>query len=185
MSEKCCAVPDCLRRAQCSVDNQRVCLMHYKRWKRHGDVNFIGRKWGAPNRNRVACILAECGEMQDGNSPYCKKHDTRARRHGDPHIAIPQAARNLPRGEDHRQWTGDEATYSAVHQRIRKAFGSASQYKCIDCGHDAAHWSYNHSGKDEKHSNLGLYSTDLNQYVARCVPCHKKFDLSVLGMRHG
>jgi hypothetical protein len=78
------------------------------------------------------------------------------------------------------RWTGDDATYMAVHQRLRIRRGSAKLHKCVDCGLDAKQWSYEHNDPNEKSSELGPYSTDLNYYSPRCISCHKKFDLEVI-----
>lgn len=48
----------------------------------------------------------------------------------------------------------------------------------------AAHWSYDHLDSQQKiDAECGPYSTDLDRYVPRCVPCHKKHDLGVIAER--
>jgi hypothetical protein len=53
----------------------------------------------------------------------------------------------------------------------------------VDCGGQAAEWSYSNSGVEEKVGDLGgyevRYSADLSQYEARCVACHRAFDAIV------
>ena len=83
-------------------------------------------------------------------------------------------------GEDNPIWCGDTITYGSAHQRVSRRKGKASDHLCIDCGLKASQWSYNHSCPKELHSQLGPYSPDWEQYDPRCVPCHKKFDLSRL-----
>lgn len=41
---------------------------------------------------------------------------------------------------------------------------------------DAALW-FVRPGPNEKQSDHGPYSPDPSHYQARCVPCHKRFDL--------
>jgi len=80
----------------------------------------------------------------------------------------------------------DTAEYSAAHERIRSAKGSASDYQCVDCGGAAAHWSYDHADPDERTSAVvkgnPAYSLDPDHYDPRCVSCHKVFDLDYLGI---
>lgn len=72
--------------------------------------------------------------------------------------------------------------YAAAHDRVRRAHGSPSSHDCIDCGRPAEHWSYNHDDPDELYAS-GLsakkipYSLHLDSYSARCVACHKRFDI--------
>jgi len=72
--------------------------------------------------------------------------------------------------------------YSGMHSRIRTDRGPASTHPCTDCGHQAAQWSYDHADPDERADSDGVvaglpYSLDLAHYDARCVSCHKLFDL--------
>lgn len=36
----------------------------------------------------VFCEVSGCDEKRTGDSPYCKKHDMRFKRHGDPSVAL-------------------------------------------------------------------------------------------------
>jgi hypothetical protein len=76
-----------------------------------------------------------------------------------------------------------EGSFSAIHQRLRKIRGLATNYACVDCGKPAQHWSYDHACPDERRDfKLGLpFSIDLDHYQPRCVPCHKRLDLAVGG----
>ncbi|WP_405373376.1 hypothetical protein [Microbacterium sp. Ld14] len=176
-----CSVQDCQRNGSSIVNgDRRVCLMHYKRWKRSGD---LGGAQPSKSRNphKRACAVVGCDAIQDGNAAHCKMHDTRVRRHGDPTKVIAPEERAVRKGERSPHWSGDAASYSAAHQRIRAHRGSARAHPCVDrCGRQAAHWSYDRSDPDEKRSELGPYSTDLSRYVPRCVRCHKAFDLAAI-----
>jgi hypothetical protein len=153
--------------------------MHYKRHTRHGHFDET-RRWHPKSGERRVCEADGCTVLEDGNCGMCKLHDTRRRRHGDPRTFIHQRDRNLPRGSDNHLWTGDEATYFAVHQRVRKARGSASTYVC-GCGRPAKQWAYDHSDPEQKYELIGAtmtaYSIDVERYEAKCVRCHKRADM--------
>jgi hypothetical protein len=109
-------------------------------------------------------------------------HDQRTRKHGDPSVVLISHPINL-KGEDSPNWLGDDVTYIAVHARLRKMRGKASEYQC-PCGRQAQDWSYNNDDPNElislsKHSFGMRYSTDLDRYEALCKPCHKQKDLAV------
>lgn len=49
---------------------------------------------------------------------------------------------------------------------------------CAHC-HQSDHWSYNHGSEHEQCDDNGrLFSPDHADYSARCVSCHKVYDLS-------
>ena len=71
--------------------------------------------------------------------------------------------------------------YSAVHQRIIREYGKASDYACIDCGDYARDWAYMHDDPDAITSyatgSYGhAYSLDPDSYQPLCRSCHLKFD---------
>jgi DNA-directed RNA polymerase subunit RPC12/RpoP len=72
----------------------------------------------------------------------------------------------LPKGEQHWNWS-NEPNKLAIHKRIHRKLGKASEYKCIDCGKTALDWSNNKGTK---------YSLDFSDYVPRCRSCHVKKD---------
>lgn len=55
--------------------------------------------------------------------------------------------------------------YSRRHYRVKAARGQARHYRC-SCGRQAAHWSQTH----------GTTGDNPADYVARCVPCHVRYD---------
>lgn len=67
-------------------------------------------------------------------------------------------------------------SYSAAHQRVRAARGSAQNYCCADCGDWAKHWSYDLADPDELIENGLRYSLRIDRYVPRCVRCHSAHD---------
>lgn len=83
------------------------------------------------------------------------------------------------RGPANPRWTGESVTYSGMHQRVRYIRGRASDHACAECGQPARHWSYDHADPDERMSDMGAYSANLDHYIPQCVPCHKRLDLSL------
>lgn len=175
-----CEIDGCDRARKSRIGDQRVCLMHYKRWKKHGDASVVKKPWSPPNLNKHACSVAGCETKEDGASGMCKKHGTRMRRHGDPLAYVPYSDRNWRTREAHPQWAGDSITYAGAHQRVRAQRGPASRYACVDCGGRARHWSYDRRDPNVVASEHGPYSTDVTYYEPRCVTCHKAFDLEAI-----
>lgn len=76
-------------------------------------------------------------------------------------------------------------SYHAIHQKLRRIRGRASDYPCRRCGETAREWSYNGADPDER---IGLsrtgagrpisvpYSLDLSFYEPLCRHCHRMRD---------
>ena len=114
----------------------------------------------------------------------CATHYQRWRRNGDP------VTSNVRRGPDHYAWTGDAATYSAVHQRIYAERGLARKQRCRYCAEPAQGWAYIYGDPaeqrgDDGHGNVLAYSTDLSYYISLCHPCHRRLDASHLPVIEG
>lgn len=58
-------------------------------------------------------------------------------------------------------------TSKAIHQRLYRVRGKASQHPCIDCDAPARDWSWVH---DTDGSDLDEH------FVPRCCSCHRKYD---------
>lgn len=85
------------------------------------------------------------------------------------------------RGAALPQWTGDAASYQAVHSRLRSYRGRAKDQTCA-CGEPATGWAYDHADPNHKVSETGApYSTDLARYVALCASCHRLMDTAQAG----
>lgn len=120
------------------------------------------------------CSLPDC-DMRHHAHGLCKVHDQRQRRHGDPTIV------RMGSGEQNPNWQGDEVGYVGAHKRVHRERGQASAHTCVDCGAQAAQWSYNHNDPDEltgisRASIASRYSADPSYYEPRCHPCHRAFD---------
>lgn len=180
-----CGVEGCDRVSRVTTEGTPLCDPHYKRHWRTGEIGSA--EIVVPRETRGQCVIPGCEDIDDGLNGLCKRHGTRARRHGDPLKVIAPSERQLRRGEDNPSWTGDEVSYVGVHQRVRKWRGVASTHKCADCGERAQQWSYNRAGGDrERHSEIGPYSISVDDYTPRCISCHKKFDMkNIRSVTHG
>lgn len=144
------------------------CTTHYARWRKYGDAGPAEIEVRDPSRN---CAVADCDRTVDALG-YCDKHYQRLRKTG---------AANTPIAEHGHQWTGDGATYGAVHLRLRDAFGPAKLRDCQHCGQRADHWAYDHGDPDartEPRRRLP-YSVNLDHYIALCKTCHRRMDAKI------
>lgn len=167
MKHSTCAVETCEKKRI----QREWCATHYARWYKYGDVNAY---FGLRRESKGICKVDGCETIDQGVHGYCPIHYGRWKKHGDPLIKKPR-----PSLENHHGWTGDGASYGTMHDRIRRARGSASGYACTDCGESAYEWSYDGLDTNQKMcSERGLaYSVKMEHYVARCVPCHRRHDL--------
>lgn len=162
-----CTVTDCERE---DIQARGMCRMHYFRWYRTGST--AARHANRPQRG--ICVVEGCENRDEGPHGLCPMHKTRERRHGNTETVLTPRFR---RGAESHHWTGDGATYTAMHLRVRKARGRAAEHLCIDCRRPAAQWSYDRADPDQRQSAEGPYSVRIEHYEPRCVPCHKRFDL--------
>ncbi len=83
---------------------------------------------------------------------------------------------------DYKQRVPAVKNYINAHARLRKELGSASRQKCVDCGEQAAHWSWSQNRESEGYrSGQGVrslieWSEDPDDYTPRCMACHSAFD---------
>jgi hypothetical protein len=164
-----CAVEDCASPSR--TVGAVYCEMHYSRQHRTGTLDVTPRP---------ICSVPGCNKTEQ-DSGMCSMHAIRMQRTGNPHEVIHQRDRALPRGPANPRWSGDNVTYAGIHLRLKATKGRAAGQRCVDCGNAAKHWSYDHTDPSERVCELGAYSTDLDHYAPRCVPCHKTFDLALLG----
>lgn len=69
-------------------------------------------------------------------------------------------------------------TYNAVHFRVAKALGNATDHLCIQCPRRAHGWAYQHTAEEPMWSNGAPYSDNPADYAPMCASCHKKLDNS-------
>lgn len=152
-----------------------LCYGHYMKQWRHGDPRYqqrttaqdlTGQRFGAlvtleriGSKWRCACdcgreAMVRTGDLNRGTQT-CGDRTTHHRR--------------------------DVVGIGGAHMRVRAERGSATKHTCVDCGGTAAHWSYDHEDPEElQDASRGPYSLNTSHYEARCVPCHKRFDLDHL-----
>lgn len=145
------------RETQVKVQRERMVDIRGQRFGTLVVIERVGRQW------RCAC---DCGRERLVNAGDLNRNGD-ANTCGDRRV--------------HRR--ADVAGYTAAHQRCRSDRGRVQDLECVDCGHPARHWSYNHDDPDEllgmsgRSTSLIAYSLDPSHYSPRCVPCHKRFDL--------
>jgi len=71
--------------------------------------------------------------------------------------------------ENSNGWKGDEAGQDAMHDWVYRQKGKPKV--CEDCGATAKERRLQWANKD--HS----YKRKLDDYISRCIPCHRKYDL--------
>lgn len=109
------------------------------------------------------CTIDGC-ERKTNARGLCSTHYMRWRKYGNPHTVLPNA-----------RWTGENASYKAVHHRLNRTRGKPGD--CVDCGSQGKEWSYIGGDPDEKISEEGCpYSLDFTRYVPRCISCHRSHD---------
>jgi len=154
----------------CELEDSGVhgyCAKHVRAWKLYGDPLVNKRSTG-----RKICTIDGCGGYVEGNR-LCQMHWARNKRTGSPHIV-----RAHPKMEEHYEWKGSSASYSAIHRRLYKIYGKAGNHSCTDCGGSASHWSYDMKDPDQLIDGaLQLaYSAKPEHYAPRCVSCHARHD---------
>ncbi len=139
------------------VRSSGLCQKHHKRMQVHGSLDL-------PIKETAQCANPECARMSESKG-YCKRCWERVKKHADPNFV------------KRANWTGDDASYRAVHNRLRTERGRAAGYLC-KCGRNARQWAYLGGAPDERRSKEGPYTPDLGFYEAMCIPCHKRMDLA-------
>lgn len=152
--------------------NGTLCEGHYNQRRKGRPFSEL-----RPRRISGGCGIDGC-EKERKRGRYCAMHTARVHRHGDPDAMVHQRDRNLPRGSAHANWTGENATYNAVHFRLRNKRGKPSEHSCFECGEAAKQWAFYHNRGAGIASEYGPYSVSLEDYEAMCVPCHKRMDLA-------
>ena len=169
-----CAVDGCERKPRSRF--AEWCNTHYFRVRRTGSAG-TAEIW---DRRRRPCGMADCDRLAVGRG-FCDKHIQRVQKWGDPFRVDPK-----PAGARHGCWLGDDAGYTAAHDRVKAKHGPASGHVCVQCAEPAAHWAYDHADPNEKRDGRGIpFSLDIGHYRPMCVPCHKAMDLTYLEVSHG
>lgn len=180
-----CTVADCMKRARSR--SAELCPMHYHRLYRYGTLEttkaLVERGERPPAQVRTELRGQRFGTLTvlepDGEywECQCDCGEKRRTRIGDLNRTGDASTCGIKANH-----LSDTADYSAAHTRVRNLRGSAADFRCVDCGRQAYHWSYDHADPDERTSRaertVGVaFSLNPCHYQPRCVPCHKTFDL--------
>jgi hypothetical protein len=142
--ESSCLIEGCLG----PVEARGWCGKHYARWRKHGDPQY-------ERERHATCLVADCDKVpRRPVGGYCEMHYTRWLRHGDFETHHPVVKPN------------DEVSYFLLHERLRKARGKATEYRCVQCGTQAKQWAQLH----------GADPCNFDNYVPMCLSCHRKYD---------
>ncbi len=72
------------------------------------------------------------------------------------------------RGSNHPNWKGDEVSYGALHEWVKRSLGKPEI--CEHCRSTEKRY-YDWANKS------GNYRRDLSDWIRLCKPCHKRFDI--------
>jgi hypothetical protein len=161
MSERICTIDGCPEKHKA----RGFCKAHWRSARRRGDFEPAKR-----SPIRETCSYPGCSKKHHGHG-YCRTHYRHWQAHGDPSIG-------LRMGESSPLWKGDAVGYTAVHLRLERLRGKASEHTCWwRCGRQAEDWSYDWSDPDQIIDERGrVYSLDPACYIAACRSCHRNWD---------
>lgn len=168
-----CIVEECDRPTR--TPTAELCNTHYFRVRRTGTVGTT--PIAVKGQPKPRCSIDGCHRPTVARG-VCGKHYWRLSKNGSPLAVRPD--RN---GPNNNYWCGDSIGIGAAHERVKAIHGPAAGHACRHCGAQARHWAYDHLDADEKHQaargQLMPYSVSPKHYIPLCVPCHKRYDLSV------
>jgi hypothetical protein len=155
-----CRRPGCTR----TIEHGSLgwCEVHYKRHRRGTDMDIPVRLID-PSR---PCSVEGCDKPYK-SSGYCERHYKRWQTGRDV---------NAPDRSIH-----DECSYQTAHRRIWRAWGSASEHLCVDCGFEAKEWAYDGSDSAQLYGiqpngSYCFYSRYPEFYMPLCSDCHSLRD---------
>lgn len=131
------------------------------------------------------CSVDGCTKRH-GAKGFCPMHYQRWKKHGDVH-RVDRGGHAHPKGPANPKWLGDNVGYAAIHDRL--ASHRTKPVTCPQCGGPGPiQWALNWdtvSADDvryEKRRRRGKvdslpYSVNLDDYIALCCTCHRRFDL--------
>ena len=111
------------------------------------------------------CNAPGCENKHYANG-WCSKHRMRMKRHGTLENINKEPRTSTPK-------------YKAIHRRLWKARGKASEHLCVACGEPAEHWALIKERVERMvycEDEGWAYSYDLNDYDPMCVKHHTLMD---------
>lgn len=155
-----CSVEGCDETA----DSRGWCRGHYLRWWKTGSVGEVAfRRYGLID----VCSADGC-DRPHRTKGFCDMHYRRLKR------GVPVDSRTFLRPPPKMR----ADSYAAVHDRLRRERGRASEHDCIACGEQASQWAYQHNDPEPLLNAAGMpYSTRINHcYAPMCRSCHGQLD---------
>lgn len=75
----------------------------------------------------------------------------------------------------------NHTAYRRDHKAVNESRGSARNHECVECGDQAEHWAYMHTGANESScQRCGITSSsDISAYEPMCAKCHRRYDQTV------
>lgn len=70
--------------------------------------------------------------------------------------------------------------YNAAHERVKRLWGPARQYPCVQCGKPADHWAYDNTDPTEL-MGRARYSLFPEFYMPMCASHHQLMDRATYG----
>lgn len=181
MSNRTCSLSECDK----PVKRAGYCYGHYmKNWRYGTPTPEHAPGWADIRGQRFGTVVVV---ERDGSRWLCRCDCGRERLASAGELNRTGEATTCGDRTTHRR--RDDAGYGAAHERVRHDRGLVQAHDCIDCGHPAQHWSYNHDDPDERLA-YGLsvrpvaYSLKPEHYAPRCVSCHKRYDLNRIDALH-
>ena len=119
------------------------------------------------------CAIADCGKKHYGRG-LCKLHYQQDRRGAD----LSGRMVDNPVHKCVHKWVDRPVGHGGAHSRVRRVWGSASQYPCIECGNTAKDWAYDGTDPTQLYEARGgraaksFYSLYPEFYMPMCAKCH-------------
>lgn len=170
MTDDICSFPDCGRPERA----RDLCASHWaQRFVYEIELRPIHKK------NTNPCKADDCDRLELHAHGYCGMHWQRFY-HEKP---VDRSWKNRGAWPIHMQPV--PVRYTTTHSRVRKLWGSAKQYPCIECGADAQDWAYDGTDPDELYLTAGAgrghqkCSAWPEFYMPMCRKCHRGRDGAV------
>lgn len=148
------------------------------------NVHALFKKWGLPTRGRpegaAICAVTGCDEPTQGrNKGMCRSHYMQLWRRGEIVTCSECARPPVPHGTRCRNHY--TPTYHAVHVKMQRDKGSASNHQCAMCAAQAADWAFDGDPDaalydDSREGIARVYSLDQSDYIPLCKSCHRTKD---------
>jgi hypothetical protein len=137
--------------------------------------NRLGQKYSDEHRRKISAALT--------GKPLSAEHRRKvAAINADPELVEKKARARKARRRP-------PETYRQVHKRLVCDRGPASNHLCVDCSNPADDWSHSWPtwedvAQDIRHPRA-TFSTNLDAYVPRCMPCHTRLDHTPAAWNYG